>query len=118
MLMRILILSMMLLTNTILAAQSFTVATFNIRYANPKDSGNLWVDRKQRVTDLIRFHGFDIVGVQEALRMQLDDMAQLMPEFTWYGIGRDDGKSRSEEHTSELQSHHDLVCRLLLEKKS
>src|SRR5437773_6899259 len=27
---------------------------------------------------------------------------------------RDD---RSEEHTSELQSHHDLVCRLLLEKK-
>ena len=27
------------------------------------------------------------------------------------------GESRSEEHTSELQSHHDLVCRLLLEKK-
>src|SRR5437773_3689368 len=26
-------------------------------------------------------------------------------------------KDRSEEHTSELQSHHDLVCRLLLEKK-
>src|SRR6266540_4275990 len=25
--------------------------------------------------------------------------------------------SRSEEHTSELQSHHDLVCRLLLENK-
>src|SRR5437773_9404342 len=24
---------------------------------------------------------------------------------------------RSEDHTSELQSHHDLVCRLLLEKK-
>src|SRR5437773_6675505 len=29
-------------------------------------------------------------------------------------IGR---AARSEEHTSELQSHHDLVCRLLLEKK-
>src|SRR5437773_4594391 len=26
-------------------------------------------------------------------------------------------RERSEEHTSELQSHHDLVCRLLLEKK-
>src|SRR5438034_7428915 len=26
-------------------------------------------------------------------------------------------KKRSEEHTSELQSHSDLVCRLLLEKK-
>src|SRR5437773_11529019 len=28
-----------------------------------------------------------------------------------------DLRLRSEEHTSELQSHHDLVCRLLLEKK-
>src|SRR5437773_7505265 len=28
-----------------------------------------------------------------------------------------DERLRSEEHTSELQSHHDLVCRLLLEKK-
>ena len=29
-----------------------------------------------------------------------------------------DADSRSEEHTSELQSHSDLVCRLLLEKKT
>src|SRR5260221_10309886 len=33
--------------------------------------------------------------------------------------GIDDGEeNRSEEHTSELQSHSDLVCRLLLEKKN
>ena len=31
---------------------------------------------------------------------------------------RDDENSRSEEHTSELQSRHNLVCRLLLEKKN
>src|SRR5437773_7891158 len=30
---------------------------------------------------------------------------------------RAEGEVRSEEHTSEFQSHHDLVCRLLLEKK-
>ena len=30
---------------------------------------------------------------------------------------REDIGDRSEEHTSELQSHSDLVCRLLLEKK-
>src|SRR5260370_23262446 len=29
-----------------------------------------------------------------------------------------DSRSRSEEHTSELQSHLNLVCRLLLEKKN
>src|SRR5438034_7812216 len=32
-------------------------------------------------------------------------------------VGIDSGHIRSEEHTSELQSHSDLVCRLLLEKK-
>src|SRR5207249_6007610 len=32
-------------------------------------------------------------------------------------IGEDDLPARSEEHTSELQSRFDLVCRLLLEKK-
>src|SRR5260221_6873298 len=32
-------------------------------------------------------------------------------------LGRSLSDSRSEEHTSELQSHSDLVCRLLLEKK-
>src|SRR5215204_359255 len=33
------------------------------------------------------------------------------------GVSRSPSSTRSEEHTSELQSHSDLVCRLLLEKK-
>src|SRR5260221_10397026 len=33
------------------------------------------------------------------------------------GPDRNSAACRSEEHTSELQSHSDLVCRLLLEKK-
>src|SRR5437773_8476956 len=33
------------------------------------------------------------------------------------GLTYEGDRFRSEEHTSELQSHHDLVCRLLLEKK-
>ena len=37
--------------------------------------------------------------------------AQFLPTV------RATGQIRSEEHTSELQSHHDLVCRLLLENK-
>src|SRR5690349_23200474 len=40
------------------------------------------------------------------------------PEFlAALGLGEDDLRARSEEHTSELQSRRDLVCRLLLEKK-
>src|SRR5256886_10279842 len=33
-------------------------------------------------------------------------------------LGRDAERARSEEHTSELQSQSNLVCRLLLEKKN
>src|SRR5260221_10714156 len=40
---------------------------------------------------------------------------QISPIFTLTALDYD--KDRSEEHTSELQSHSDLVCRLLLEKK-
>src|SRR5437773_9055610 len=40
------------------------------------------------------------------------------PDFELISASLPDiGPHRSEEHTSELQSHHDLVCRLLLEKK-
>src|SRR5207249_5255525 len=35
-----------------------------------------------------------------------------------HGVGRRPDRRRSEEHTSELQSRFDLVCRLLLEKKN
>src|SRR5436190_18746440 len=36
----------------------------------------------------------------------------------YFGERRFLDRVRSEEHTSELQSHSDLVCRLLLEKKN
>src|SRR5437773_3451282 len=36
----------------------------------------------------------------------------------WHEVFSQHCRVRSEEHTSELQSHHDLVCRLLLEKKN
>src|SRR3970282_2972371 len=42
----------------------------------------------------------------------------IRTELEWYMIEGDRvDHVRSEEHTSELQSHHDIVCRLLLEKK-
>src|SRR5260221_2335757 len=40
-----------------------------------------------------------------------------MPRIWTSASSRASGSWRSEEHTSELQSHSDLVCRLLLEKK-
>src|SRR5438034_8036329 len=42
---------------------------------------------------------------------------ERITELTESRAKREQRASRSEEHTSELQSHSDLVCRLLLEKK-
>src|SRR5436309_14094094 len=50
-----------------------------------------------------------------AAALQVGDKA---PDFTLEGgRGGGDADHRSEEHTSELQSRENLVCRLLLEKK-
>src|SRR5437773_8798405 len=48
-----------------------------------------------------------------------EDRGRAGPLHRGPGGGEEGGRDRdrSEEHTSELQSHHDLVCRLLLEKK-
>src|SRR5438034_8821108 len=49
-----------------------------------------------------------------------DDAETGLPHTYDHGVTEEEVHevlSRSEEHTSELQSHSDLVCRLLLEKK-
>lgn len=76
--------------------QMITAGTFNLRYDNPGDSGNLWRDRAPVAAALIRFHDFDIIGTQEGLKNQLDDLQGNLPGFSYYGVGRDDGRSKGE----------------------
>jgi endonuclease/exonuclease/phosphatase family metal-dependent hydrolase len=79
------------------AAQAqMIVGSFNLRYDNPRDTGNLWVNRAPAVVSLIRFHGFDIFGTQEGLKNQLDDISHALPYYERYGLGRDDGKEKGE----------------------
>ena len=89
----------LLLTAVNTNAQKITVGTFNVRYDNPRDSGNLWVDRAPIVANLIRFHEFDILGIQEGLKNQVDDIATALPEYAHYGKGRDDGIDAGEHST-------------------
>jgi len=71
------------------------VMTFNIRYNEPRDGVNAWANRKTKVSDVIRFHKADLVGVQEALYNQLQDLEKLLPDFAWCGIGRN-GENKGE----------------------
>ena len=92
----ILVCFMCVLFATATFAQTITVGSFNVRYDNPRDSGNLWSSRLPRVAALIDFHEFDIVGTQEGLQHQLDGLQALLPGYTYYGIGRDDGAFKGE----------------------
>lgn len=75
-----------------------TVASYNLRYNTQNDGINAWPNRKEQVKGLIGFHEFDIFGIQEGLRGQLDDIAELS-DFAFIGNGRDDGK-QGGEHSS------------------
>ncbi len=71
------------------------LASYNIRYNNPQDGVNAWPNRKEMVKALVRYHQFDLFGVQEALRDQLTDLSE-MNEFAFLGKGRDDGREAGE----------------------
>jgi len=92
----LLLIALVCITTISLKAQSYNVASFNIRYDNPKDSGNLWVNRAPIVSNLIRFHDFDVFGIQEGLKNQLEDISAALPGYERYGRGRDDGKEAGE----------------------
>ena len=72
------------------------VMTFNIRYDNPEDSLDNWKFRKDRVANAIRFYDADIVGTQEVLHNQLEDLKQRLPGYGVIGVGREDGKEKGE----------------------
>jgi len=72
------------------------VMTFNIRYGTANDGDNSWDKRKDLACDVLRKHDPDIVGLQEALRSQIDDIRAAAPEYAEIGVGREDGKTGGE----------------------
>ena len=61
--------------------------SFNIRYDNPGDSLNSWQYRRDRAATAIHFYDADILGTQEVLHNQLEDLKQRLPEYDVVGVG-------------------------------
>ncbi len=72
------------------------VLSFNIRYGTARDGRNAWPLRRELVFDVLRRERWDFVGLQEALRFQLDEIHRAVDGFGEIGVGRDDGKQRGE----------------------
>lgn len=85
---------------------SLRVMSFNIRYDNPADGEDAWPKRRARAASMIRFHGADAVGLQEALSGQIADLEAALPDYDWFGVGR--SEERDGEHCAVFYRHERL----------
>src|SRR6188768_2326540 len=85
------LLSFLLLTLSVNACANnlFTVMTYNIRcgLCEPKENPNNWEKRKYLVAHLIKTHNPDIIGLQEAELFQIQDLVEMLDEYSWMGVG-------------------------------
>lgn len=91
-----LVLTLFLISSCLYGQESIEVMSFNIRYNSPNDGVNIWPNRKDKVAEIINYHKVDAFGLQEATKIQLDDLDPLIHSYKWIGVGRDDGKEKGE----------------------
>lgn len=72
-------------------AGALRVMTFNIRFGTAPDGENAWPRRRALALRVIRDFGPTVLGLQEALRFQLDELHRDLPIYGEVGVGRDDG---------------------------
>ena len=77
---------------------SVRLGTFNIRLKNTEDdkAGNGWNIRRDRVAGYIKANHIDVIGMQEVLHPQLEDLLERLPEYDYVGVGRTDGATKGE----------------------
>ncbi len=73
-----------------------TVMTFNIRYGTADDGEDSWPNRDHLVMQVLETHDASIVGLQEALAFQLNEITEAHPHYGIIGVGRDDGNAKGE----------------------
>jgi endonuclease/exonuclease/phosphatase family metal-dependent hydrolase len=73
------------------------VMSFNIRYGTASDGANHWDKRKEWLVETIQAFKPDLLGTQETLGFQREFIAAKLPEYTAFGVGREDGKEKGEQ---------------------
>ena len=77
------------------APGSLRVVTFNVRWDAPEDEYR-WEQRRSRSVPMLRDWAPDVLGLQEPLHSQVQQIAEGLPEYTVVGVGREDGKQAGE----------------------
>ena len=76
--------------------EPLTVMSFNIRYGTAKDGENEWTARRDVLFEVIRDAKPDLLGLQEALDFQIDEILAAVSGYAVVGVGRDDGAERGK----------------------
>lgn len=86
------------LTNGFAQNENIKVMTYNIRCGYCEDSSdvNNWSKRKYLVAYVIKNHNPDLIGLQEAEQFQIKDLVEMLDDYDWIGVGREDGKEKGE----------------------
>ncbi|WP_339706090.1 endonuclease/exonuclease/phosphatase family protein [uncultured Kriegella sp.] len=83
-------------TLTVSHGQDIKMMTYNIKYDNVSDTVNNWNFRKEAMVDLVKHYQAEVVGMQEVLRNQLIYLDSSLNQYSYVGVGRDDGKTKGE----------------------
>jgi endonuclease/exonuclease/phosphatase family metal-dependent hydrolase len=76
--------------------RTIKVITFNIRYDNSRDSINAWPNRAGIVCEFLKSEKPDLLGLQEALWYQYEQIDSALTGYSSETKGRDDGKKMGE----------------------
>ncbi|MDB6153979.1 MAG: Endonuclease/Exonuclease/phosphatase family protein [Chthoniobacteraceae bacterium] len=93
-----------------LPKEALRVMSFNVRNSGAKDGGNDWKSRKALFEETIRKFDPDLLGLQEVLADQHDEIEAMFPDYTMVGVARDDGIRQGEwsailYRTSRFEPH-------------
>jgi endonuclease/exonuclease/phosphatase family metal-dependent hydrolase len=69
--------------------EAIRAMTFNIRFSTAADGENSWPNRRELLLDVVREANPQILGMQEALRDQLDLILEKFPHYSAVGVGRE-----------------------------
>lgn len=72
------------------------VASFNVRYGSADDGLDRWAVRAPRALEYFGTLDAHLVGLQEAMSFQLDDILSQYPRYRYLGVGREDGFREGE----------------------
>jgi len=82
--------------NASTSSRDLKVMTFNLRVATAFDLTNTWDLRRGMVVERIRAFDPDMLGTQEGLEGMENYLQDKLTEYTFFGVGRNDGKDAGE----------------------